>query len=464
MQLTHLVEGQQIPYGGDRVAVVSAELAESFRAGDRLVVVHATGDLLHIPASTHQLVTDTVDRAVDAFRSLASVSDEQITEFFVLAADLLGQQRVVAALREANAADADSARARGRGVGRLALTDTMLNGMIDGLRTWAGTDGRRNRPLRMIDHAGWSVEEWRAPLGVVGFVFEGRPNVFADACGVLRTGNTAVLRIGSDALGTARVMVAEVLEPALHCAGLPAGAIQLLDSAAHAGGWALFSDTRLSLAVARGSGPAVAQLGAVARQHGVAASLHGTGGAWIVAATDATPRSLAAAVRASIDRKVCNTLNVCCVTSAAQAAIVIDAARSAAAARNATVKIHEVDDACVTLGHEFEWDTDPEFWLVHPCSVGRAVALFNDQSPQFVASLVSEDADAHDWFYRAVNAPFVGTGMTRWVDGQWALDQPELGLSNWQGGRLLARSGVLSGDSVFTIRLRAVVHDDSLHR
>ena len=51
-----------------------------------------------------------------------------------------------------------------------------------------------------------------------------------------------------------------------------------------------------------------------------------------------------------------------------------------------------------------------------------------------------------------VDAPFVGDGFTRWVDGQYALDTPELGLSNWQGGRLLGRGGVLSGDSVHTIR------------
>ena len=51
-----------------------------------------------------------------------------------------------------------------------------------------------------LDHDRWSVEARRAPLGVVGFVFEGRPNVFADATGVLRTGNTVVMRIGSDAL------------------------------------------------------------------------------------------------------------------------------------------------------------------------------------------------------------------------------------------------------------------------
>ena len=59
-------------------------------------------------------------------------------------------------------------------------------------------------------------------------------------------------------------------------------------------GWALFADSRLGLAVARGSGRAVAQLGAVARQHGVPASLHGTGGAWMVVAADADPEQLGA--------------------------------------------------------------------------------------------------------------------------------------------------------------------------
>ena len=80
-------------------------------------------------------------------------------------------------------------------------------------------------------------------------------------------------------------------------------------------------------------------------------------------------------------------------------------------------------------------------------------------SPRFVASLVSDDAAEHDRFYAAVDAPFVGDGFTRWVDGQYALDTPELGLSNWQGGRLLGRGGVLSGDSVYTVRYRARIAD-----
>ena len=116
------------------------------------------------------------------------------------------------------------------------------------------------------------------------------------------------------------------------------------------------------------------------------------------------------------------------------------------------------------LGEEWEWENSPEFWLVECDSLSEAVELFNLYSPRLAASLVSDDSDEQQWFYGAIDAPFVGNGFTRWVDGQFALDQPELGLSNWQAGRLFGRGGVLSGDSVYTVRLRAEVRDHSLHR
>merc|ERR1719270_1293199 len=115
---------------------------------------------------------------------------------------------------------------------------------------------RRGAVLETVQHTGWSVQLGGAALGIVGFVFEGRPNVLADATGVLRGGNTVVFRIGSDALGTARCIMTQACEPALAKAGLPTGAVSLISSSAHASGWALFSDKRLALAVARGSGPA----------------------------------------------------------------------------------------------------------------------------------------------------------------------------------------------------------------
>lgn len=480
--LQFLTPGQLVPFGGDRVAVVSDELAAAFRAGDRLVVVQETGDLLHIPAAEHERVHAAVGAALDAFHVLAAATDDQLTRFFAGFADRLADDAVFAAIAEANAADVASADARGRSTTRLVLSPKMRADMVAGLRVWQHTDGRRDVQVGRVDHEQWWVETRRAPLGVVGFVFEGRPNVFADATGVLRTGNTVVFRIGSDALGTARAIMAHAVAPALADAVLPDGAVQLVDAAAHAAGWALFADARLGLAVARGSGRAVAQLGAVARQHGVPASLHGTGGAWMVVAADADAEPLALAVRHSLDRKVCNTLNVCClVRSGADrlAPVVLGAARAAAEARGARLVVHATPSATevVTaagydaipqsideLGTEWEWEDDPELTVVVVDDVAEAVALFNRHSPRFAASLVGGDDALQQRFYDSVDAPFVGDGFTRWVDGQFAFDQPELGLSNWQSGRLFARGGVLSGDSVHTVRTRAHVRDHDLHR
>jgi glutamate-5-semialdehyde dehydrogenase len=106
------------------------------------------------------------------------------------------------------------------------------------------------------------------------------------------------------------------------------------------------------------------------------------------------------------------------------------------------------------LASEWEWEETPEVSLKVVGDLDEAIALFNRFSPQFIGSLVSEDAAAHARFWADANAGFVGDGFTRWVDGQYALNRPELGLSNWQHGRLFARGGVLSGDGVFTVRTR----------
>src|SRR5262245_62398515 len=121
----------------------------------------------------------------------------------------------------------------------------MLRGMIEGLAGFAEAPSRRGQVLETVSHERFTVELVGAALGVVGFVFEGRPNVLADATGVLRSGNSAVFRIGADALGTARTMMELALVPSLRDAELPEHAVVLIESPEHAAGWALFSDGRV---------------------------------------------------------------------------------------------------------------------------------------------------------------------------------------------------------------------------
>ena len=486
---------------GDLVAIgrhrtrVTAEFASSLEEGDQVLALSGSGELRRLPKHIVELVDISVGRAVSAFEQLSSASDQAINQFFELAAAALLDDAVFARVQTSNLADVESARTRGRSTTRLLLTDSMRHDMVSALTMWRDAPMSRNTMVSRIQHTGWTVDEMSAPLGVLGFVFEGRPNVFADATGVLKGGNTVVFRIGSDALGTAHAMMNHVICPSLLASGLPEDAVVLLDSPEHAAGWALFSDSRLSLAVARGSGDAVAELGSIAQQSGIPVSLHGTGGAWMIVGESADINRLCFVVTHSVDRKVCNTLNVICVQSSLakiQLPIVMNGLESAAQSRGVRPRIHAVNGAErflppastiqvrraegiqnelqittaneTSLGTEYEWEENPECAIVLVDSIAHAVKLFNDHSPQFIVSIVSQDAAERELVWTSVNAPFVGDGFTRWVDGQFSLLRPELGLSNWEYGRLFGRSGILSGDSAFSVRLRVQQSDPELHR
>ena len=497
-RLDHLDAGMPIPYGGDRLTHVDADLAAAFRPGDALIVLQDRGDLLHVPKADRHAADAAVTAAAAAFDRMGDVDDEQLDRFYDAFAARLEDDGAFAAIAAANEEDVAAARARGRSVTRLMLDERMRADMIAGLHGWRGRPSARGRIIETLEHPGWRLEQITDRLGVVAFVFEGRPNVFADACGVLRSGNTVVFRIGSDALGTARAIVEHALDPALEQAGLPAGAASLVDAPSRAAGWALFSDRRLALAVARGSGEAVRQLGTVASQAGNDVSLHGTGGAWLVATAQADANRLRAAVHRSLDRKVCNTLNTCAVQRDDVNRLlpaVLDGLEQAAADRGTQAKLHVVETSRgylpaewfdrrvkisradgeheepqaevideAGLAREWEWEDSPEITLVVVDDLDEAIALYNRYSPRFVISLLSEDPDEHERVFATADAPYIGDGFTRWVDGQYALDTPELGLSNWERGRLFGRSGILSGDVIYTVRSRARQHEADLHR
>lgn len=497
--LTALDPHAQLIVRGDQLVSIPEEIRQRFAAGDSLVYAESVAELLLIPAREKQAVERAVSGALAAFEQMRSVDAAQVHQFYLEFARRLETPAIWAKIAETNRVDVDDAKGRGRSTTRLVASEHMRQGMIDGLRGWQAVGSSRGRVLETVQHAGWAVDLVAAELGVVAFVFEGRPNVLADATGVLSGGNTVVFRIGRDAARTARTILDVALVPALRSAGLPEQAVCLLDSSEHAAGWALFSERRLSLAVARGSGRSVALLGSLARQAGVPVSLHGTGGAWLLASEQASEAELERVVTASLDRKVCNTLNVCCLPRSQAERLVPAFLRGlarAGAARSGSFKLHvvggsdtprlassggawavlgdlfakrvsvvraegNVEEAQAEwmqereLGREWEWEDTPEISLMLVDGLDHFSQLFNTHSPQFVASLLSPDPMEHERFFSAVNAPFVGDDYTRWVDGQVALSRPELGLSNWQHGRLLARGGVLTGDGIYTIRTRA---------
>lgn len=490
----HLRSGDRIIVGTS-IVVLDDEFVSSIEDGDKVLAIADTGAIKRIPKRVTEIVERAVADASAAFAQLASVDTRRISDFYDAAASFLADDAIFKEISLVNSADVEDARRRGRSTTRLHLSQQMREDMMSAFRMWRDSPTSPSSLIDVVHHEGWSVEQWRAPLGVIAFVFEGRPNVFADATGVLKSGNTVVFRIGSDALETARAIMRLVIVPALEKSGLPTDSVVLLDSREHAAGWQLFSDSRIALAVARGSGQAVAELGAIARQSGISASLHGTGGAWMFVGNSADESRLFDVVQHSLDRKVCNTLNTICIArknAETHVPIVYRAAVAAAERRHTEPRIHAVNgsekylpqgttimvhraegvvkEEQVTradvsdLSNEFEWEENPEFFIVLVDEVGEFIQLFNSFSPQFVVSAVSELDDDVKSIWEGCNAPFVGNGFTRWVDGQFALLRPELGLSNWEGGRLFARGGVLSGDSAFTIRLKVDQSNSQLHR
>jgi glutamate-5-semialdehyde dehydrogenase len=474
---------------GDRIiingkpVVVDEAIVKNFADGDALFGLSG-GQILHVDKGELSLVDASVSAAQLAFRELGGCSSDQISLFFLRFAEKLLDSKIREDLLNGNALDVQSAKERNRNTTRLVLTDQVLDGMVDALRMWQSVPQTTGRVLELVEHPGWKVQSEVAPLGVVAFVFEGRPNVFADATGVLRSGNTCVFRIGSDALGTARLMMELAIRPALDEAGLPVNSVVLLDLASHSSAWALFANRNIALAVARGSGTAVSQLGEIAQQSGTAVSLHGTGGAWMLVGNRPDVDRLSQVIEHSLDRKVCNTLNVIGIPRSISAdliPIIAKAIASAGERRDRVSIMHACSQSMPLLAKcdvaldlialqdgelstEWEWDDVPECSVFIYEDLKQAVQSFNDHAPNFIVSLISDDKEEFDFVWRNAEAPFVGNGFTRWVDGQFALNKPELGLSNWQNGRVLGRGSILSGDSVYSVRYRADQDDVNLSR
>ncbi len=138
------------------------------------------------------------------------------------------------AVIEANAVDLEEARKKGvkrSYLDRLMLDEGRVKSMADGLRQAAALPD----PIGEGDYCtvrpnGLEIRRVRVPLGVVGMIYEARPNVTADAIGLcLKSGNSVLLRGGSEALISNKVIAGIMAEAAYH-AGIPEGAIQLIDT------------------------------------------------------------------------------------------------------------------------------------------------------------------------------------------------------------------------------------------
>jgi glutamate-5-semialdehyde dehydrogenase len=142
--------------------------------------------------------------------------------------------RTRASLLEANARDVEGARAHGldsAAIDRLTLTHKSIAAMSDGLEQVAKLPDPIGEIVNMrFRPSGIQVGQMRVPLGVIGIIYESRPNVTADAAALcLKSGNAAILRGGSEAMHSNQA-IASCVHEGLRAAGLPETAVQVIET------------------------------------------------------------------------------------------------------------------------------------------------------------------------------------------------------------------------------------------
>ncbi|HBO8843323.1 TPA: glutamate-5-semialdehyde dehydrogenase [Pseudomonas aeruginosa] len=178
-----------------------------------------------------------------ASRLLARAATAQKSRALLAAADALDAAR--AELSHANEQDLAAGRANGLEpamLDRLALTPARIDDMIEGLRQVATLPDPIGeiRDMRYVP-SGIQIGKMRVPLGVVGIIYESRPNVTIDAASLcLKSGNATILRGGSEAIHSNQA-IARCIQQGLAEAGLPAAAVQVVETTDRAAVGALIS-------------------------------------------------------------------------------------------------------------------------------------------------------------------------------------------------------------------------------
>jgi glutamate-5-semialdehyde dehydrogenase len=155
--------------------------------------------------------------------------EQKRTALLTAAGAINAHRKKILAANELDMAAAKEKGISGAFLDRLLLTDARIDGIIDAVKTIAELPDPVGSVISEWDRPnGLHIERVRTPLGVIGVIFESRPNVTADAGALcIKAGNAVILRGGSDSFHSSRAIV-ECLLDGLHLAGLPVECVQLV--------------------------------------------------------------------------------------------------------------------------------------------------------------------------------------------------------------------------------------------
>ena len=379
---------------------------------------------------------DQARAAKDASIPLAALSRAAKDAALQAMADALAHGET--AVLEANAADVERARRAGTSealIDRLRLDPGRIAGMVGGLRDLAALPDPVGDVVRGWTNAnGVQVRQVRVPFGVVGIIYEARPNVTADAAGIcVKSGNAALLRGSSSALESNRAVVT-ALRAGLVNAGLPADAVQLVEGGREVTAELMAARGLVDVLIPRGG---AGLINAVVEGSKVPVIETGTGNCHVfVDATADLDMALQILLNAKVQRpSVCNAAETLLVHEAVAGEFL---PRALAALAEAGVTVHGTDavraysDAVVPAGPD---EFDGEYLSLDLAadlvpSVDAAIDHIRAHTTGHSETIVTNDQRSANAFVAGVDAAAVlVNASSRFVDGGEFGFGAEIGIS-----------------------------------
>ncbi|WP_394781420.1 glutamate-5-semialdehyde dehydrogenase [Undibacterium sp.] len=388
-----------------------------------------------------QYMTDVGIRARKASRAMAKADTAAKNRALMLIAAAI--RREAPALRAANEKDLDAARASGLApalLDRLMLSDKTIATMAEGLEQVAAlTDPIGEISNMKYRPTGIQVGQMRVPLGVIGIIYEARPNVTADAAGLcIKSGNATILRGGSEAIHCNQAL-ATLVKEGLAGAGLPADAVQIVETTDRAAvGELITMPQYVDVIVPRGGKGLIERL---MRESKVPMIKHldGICHVYIDSSADIA-KALAIGFNAKCHRYgTCNTMETLLVARAV-AAQVLPGLAELYAGKEVELRC-DAEAAQILAGYphlaaatEEDWSTEylaPILAIKIVEDMDEAVTHINTYSSQHTDAIVTEDYSRAMRFLREVDsASVLVNASTRFADGfEYGLGA-EIGISN----------------------------------
>lgn len=380
--------------------------------------------------------TEQAQRAKIASRELAVLNRASKDAALQAMADALAA--AVEPVLAANADDVSAARESGTSealVDRLTLTAARVDGMVAGLRALAGLADPVGDVVRgWTNPNGVRVRQVRVPLGVVGIIYEARPNVTADAAGIcLKSGNAALLRGSSSALNSNRAIVA-ALRQGLATSGLPEDAVQLVEGDRSVTAEMMAARGLVDVLIPRGG---AGLINAVVQGSKVPVIETGTGNCHLFVDADADQdMAIEILLNAKVQRpSVCNALETLLVHADAAPSFL---PKALAALAGAGVTVHgtpavQAYSSDIVPAETNEFD-DEYLSLDLACdivdSLDEALAHIRVHSTGHSETIVTEDRRSAERFVNEVDAAAVlVNASSRFVDGGEFGFGAEIGIS-----------------------------------